>query len=73
MDNSTIVSLSCSSLCSAWNEATNPAKLRTEEEHIEKRAEAKILLAELRRRFREGIDFIESESSGRFYARRDTK
>lgn len=62
----------CSDLCISWNSATNPAVLRTDEEHAAKRAEAKQLLAELRRRFREGIDYVESES-GRLYARRDTK
>ena len=52
----------CSDLCWQWNAATNPAVLRTDDEHKAKREEARRILAELRHSFREGIDFVESDS-----------
>ena len=47
---------------------TNPAKLRSEEEHELCRSEAREILDAIRRRFILGVDYDESESSGRLYA-----
>ena len=55
-------SASCYGLCWAWNTASNPAKLRTEEEHLQAAADGRAILTELRRRFREGIDYTEMDS-----------
>lgn len=52
-------------LCWAWNALTNPAQLRTEERHAECLAGARQTMAALERRFRYGIDYVESDCSGR--------
>lgn len=52
-------------LCHRYNDATNPAAFRCEDEHKRCTELARQLRADLRRRFREGIDYRETES-GRF-------
>ncbi len=49
-------------LCWTWNILTNPAKLRTDEQHAQARVDAKVVLDTLRRRFMVGIHFTESDS-----------
>ena len=56
---------SISVLCWVWNLLTNPAKLRTEEQHEQARVDAKAVMSALKRRFTYGIDYTESEYSGR--------
>lgn len=59
---------SCSDLCWAWCSATSPSKLRTAAEHGSCRIEAKRLRDAIERRFTYGIDYIESDSTGRLIA-----
>lgn len=48
-----------SALIGAYNEASNPAALRTDEEHAIQRERAKIALRSIRRCYIEGIDYHE--------------
>lgn len=60
---------SVSTLCWVWNLLTNPAKLRTEEQHEQARVDAKVVMSAIERRFTRGIDYTESEYSGRLIPR----
>lgn len=47
------------SLIDTWNEATNPAALRTDAEHAECNERAREAMAEIRRNYRENRDYRE--------------
>lgn len=49
-------------LCYGYNDATNPAAFRSDDEHQRCRERARELRAALRQRFREGVDYQETES-----------
>lgn len=56
-------------LCHDWNVATNPAKLRTEDEHKECQEKARRAMAEIERRYRYGVHYTESDHTGRLIPR----
>lgn len=57
----------CAELCAAYNTATNPAALLSEEEHARRSKLAKEIIEVLNRGFYCGIDYYETES-GRLFA-----
>lgn len=62
--------LNLAELIATYNEASNPAALRTDEEHREQRLRAKIALGSIRRNYIEDVDYREL-SNGALWAMRE--
>lgn len=62
--------LNLAELVATYNEATNPAALRTDEEHRVERMRARTALGSIRRSYVEGVDYREL-SNGALWAMRE--
>lgn len=57
-------------LCAIYNRASNPAKFRSDNEHKRARLLTRLARAHIERQYRYGVDYIESDTSGRYWPTR---